>query len=549
MAKSFGGTVNNKEPMIPSPPDKKQLWVAANVLGMNSTSDPADIPIEEGIAAVNAVSRFDGLERRDGLRIETIGKPDSERILATHYHKQLDGTINIWRFTRNSVNRKNNSSWTPYVGVLTGTESNQIRVVSCFDKIVFTNGVDKIQLIDITGHTFADLSTFAATKYKFLTVFYNRIIGAWDVVNTKPTTIGWSSEYPDIDEWDSSLPGSSAGAGPLIDSPNDESDFITQIAGAEEQLFVCRERSIWIGTKQPSASNPFYFRTLIASVGCDCSNSVAIIPGGLVWVDTKSGTVWAYDGQSLNRIGLKIEKELMSAIVNADNVYGCYNQATQEFAVLVVTLDITAPVLYIYSWRTQQWTKWDVARQSYTVASHPYGLSSKSIDELIGTIDDLSGSIDSLGGTSIVTNPYVFGSNDGDIIYTDKNRGYDYNDILPLLPQQYGMEFESKVFTLPVTDEFISELRVYYDCEAPGTITIAYRKNDNILSIDEDTWINLKTINVTTGWQKFIKFQKLIRARTFQFKITVSGIGNTGAGKVRILRYEVHNYRAGESKR
>lgn len=548
MAKPFGGTVPNKDQSIPLPPDNKKLWMAGNVLGMNSSNDPADIPVEVGVAAINAVSRFDGLERREGYRIETNTKPDSNKILYTHYHKQNDGTTNIWRFTKNSVYRKNSVTWTNYVGALTGGDTDQIRAVSCFDKIVFTNGKDRIQLINIGANTFADLSAFAATKYKYITTFYNRVIGAYDVLNSKPTTIGWSAEYPNIDQWDSST-YPDAGSGPLIDSPNDESDFITQIAGAEEQLFVTRERSIWVGTKQPSASNPFYFRTLIASIGCDCPNSVALIPGGLCWVDTKSGTIWEYDGQQLNRIGLEVEKEVMSAITDTTQVYGCYNQATQEFAVLIVRLDSTSPLLYIYSHRTSKWTRWDGIYNACTVESHPYGNSTKSIDELIGTIDSLTGTIDSLGGTSLVTNPYVFGRNDGEILYTDKQRGYDYNDTTPASPKDFTMQFQSKVFTLPVTDEFLAEIRVYYDCEGSGRLRIYYRKNDDILSIDDTTWTLLKQVTVTPGWQKFIKFTKNIRARTYQFKLEADSNAGAGSGKIRILRYELQNYQAGESKR
>lgn len=548
MAKPFGGTVNNKEPNVNTPTDRVNVWQAANIVGMDSTRDPVDIDNQLGVYAGDCVSRFDGLERRNGTKWESITKPDSNKILATHYHKQNDGTINIWRFTKDSVNRKNSATFTPYVGVLTGTDSDRIKVVSCFDKIVFTNGVDKLQLIDIAGFTFADLSSLAATKFKYLTVFYNRIIGAYDIVNSAPTTIAWSAEYPDIDEFDSTV-DVSAGRGPLIDSPNDESDFITQILGAEELLYVLRERSIWVGSKQPSASNPFYFRTAVASIGCDCSWSAALIPGGIIWADTKSGTIWKYQNGELERIGLKVEKEFLAAVTDISTVQGCYNQATQEYALLVPTLDSTQPRIFIWSGRTSEWTIWDYVYNVSTIQAHPYGTSSKTIDELIGTIDSLSGTIDSLGGISIINNPYVFGRNDGEISYTSADVGYDPNETIPGLKFDYPAILESKIFTRPVTDEFIAEVRVYYDCEGAGSITLYYRKNDAVLSADVNTWIPVKSVIVSPGWQRFIKFTKNIRCRNYQFKVMMNSNNGEGLGKFRLLRYEILTYPAGVSKR
>lgn len=546
MADIFGGTVPNPEKFVRYPTANRQLWAAATAAGMNSTQKPYNLEDSELTEAENYRIRYDALERRAGTNPIEGTKPDSNRVLATNLVRSA-GIDYIFRYTKSTVHKYINGAYTAIVGVLTGSDSDRIQPTVVLDKPVFANaGADKIQLIDPVANTFADLSSYSETSYKFITSFYNRVVGAYEVNSGKKTQIGWSAEYPNIEIWDPNI-DISAGNTRIIDNPTDDTDDLTGVFGLDDIMIVLRERSIIVANKQPIASNPFYFRTAIPSIGCDCPWSAHVVNNGVAWADSATRTIWYYDGQSLNRIGLKVETEFWSIVTSTEKIYGHYDPNGQE-SHFILEQDDGYNYEYIYSWRTEQWTmdrRYDVT----SVATHPYQANYLAYEDLVGTYADLVGDYGDLGVLSAKLSSVIYGRDDGEILFEDISIFTDAPNAGDAARIPYESTAVSKVFTMPSDDIHVAEIRVYYDCQSPGWIDLYYRKN-------EGDWIQAKTISgaevTQVGNNQFMRIVKNIRCRSIQWMFVIRpgndtfGINNAQFSN---LRYEVHVYRAGESKR
>src|SRR5690606_38652402 len=269
----YGGTTRTAD-YTPRFTEEKLIPIVGSKvsMGMITSLDPEDIPNEAVIDAANIRVRYDKTSRRPGTNLLEPTKPDSNTILKLYNFKRNSGDQDFIRFTADGLYRRGASSWIPIVGTLTGSVTDRYSVVTAFDKLVFSNnGVDNIQVVDISTDTFAPLGN--APRYKYITAFANRIIGAYynETGTENPAQVGWSADQL-ITEWDP-LTDISAGSGPLIESPGDLADFITGIQGFTNVLVITRERSIWLATKNPSASQPLNFFCAIPGIGCGCPHS------------------------------------------------------------------------------------------------------------------------------------------------------------------------------------------------------------------------------------------------------------------------------------
>lgn len=510
--------------------------------GMITTIDPLDIPPQALQAARNARLKNDKIERRAGTVKMTPARPNVFSVLETAYHKKKDGTEVLFRFTSTTIHYRG-VTWiavTPTTGTLNGGINDRYQCVTAFDRLFFANnGVDQIQEINTTAFTFSHLGN--APKFRYITSIYNRLVGAnLSGATPNPVLLGWSGDA-NLGEWDP-LVDETAGSTPLVDSPSDLADFITGVFGLTNVLLVLRERSLWLATKQPIPTNPFYFYAAQPGLGCDCPSSAVSTPSGVVWMDRRSGSVWAYTpGGAPERIGFPIENELIKSVNTPDQVFASYSPINAKYSLAVQQVGQAYVKVWEYSFKSPGWTYGeyenitsidDVDLPGATVMIDDLG--DVPIDQLTGMIDDLSPVVASIPVRT-------FGRNDGEIATEDESVFTD-----PVFAGSlnttgaYTTEFVSKTFELPTDDGYFAEIRIDFVSAVPTTLLLYYSKDGGV------SWNSVgkqKVMAATKiGKPDTIKLVKNIKAKRFAWKLVST------AGQFSVINYEVHVFKGGDSR-
>ena len=522
----------------------KQFAASTLSKGMNTSLDPADLPPEAFTLAVNSRMRFDKASRRPGSLIYTPARPDNNKVLHLNAFKMLDDSnYYIVRLTKNSVYTQTAGTWAVCTGTaLVGGDTDRFTdaVVALPNNLAIpyvfaNNGQNEIQKLNPATSIYADLRAAAgvSTKYRYITGFYNRVIG-FALANASEARIGWSGDG-NITVWDPSV-DNTAGFGDLIDSPNDETDFIKGGVGFTSILIILRQRSIWHATKLPTPQNPFNFYAAIPGIGCDCPDSLRVTTLGLAWVDTRTATVWSYmPGQLPQPIGRPIEKSLINAINDPTQVFASYDARNFEYQVAIPGSSSTV-LIYTYNFRNQSWV-YDEQPNVSTIADGQFSLGGLSINQLQGQIQDLVGQIKDLGsGTSFYGK--LYGQSSGDIWI--ENMGSN-NDGETTQADGTGSIFTfnltSKAFKNEHIDEYFARVMIEYQASSNTNLTLEYSRDGGL------TWTTLKTVSVTTlNKPQLLTAKKVIKARRLNWRLTST------SGSFDVLGYEVDYFPGAESR-
>jgi len=529
---------NKAASRIPVLPGKSKFVESRVNLGMITMLDPADIEPGALQLAQNARCRFDRTQRRPGTTLMTPTKPNSNPVIGLFFFKKSDGNTYYFRFTRNSVHSRT-ATWDAYSagvgGSLLGSDTDYIQAAVVLDRFVFSNnGVDVLQELDTTTAKYQALGN--APEYKYVTGFFNRVIGA-NLVGSVPNAaqIGWSGEN-DPDEWDP-LVDETAGSTPLVESPGDLGDDISGVFGFTNVLAILREQSIWLATKQPIPTFPFNPYAAFPGVGCNAPYSAKITANGLTWADRRSATIWHYTpGQAPEPIGRPVEKTLMDAIDDEELVFASYDPIQNEYTVCIPQATGNVVVAWTYNFRTQAWTK-DLYEGISIISDADLGTGVLPIDALPGTIESLTGDINSLGPAEDVIPSRAFGRSDGEIILQDDDATTDPS--FSSSTGTYDTVLLSKAFTLPTDDIYIAEIRIELIPIAGGTLTLEYSKDGGV-TIATPSKSKLFTGD-KIGKSQLFRWTKQIKTRRFAWRLSAS------SGQFEIIGYEVHVYKSGES--
>lgn len=490
--------------------------------GMINQLDPADIPSGACQLIQNGAVRYDKTSRRYGCTLLTPAKPDALPVLALTFIRKKDGTPFTVRFTRSSVFSRGGLSWTPIVGTLSGVDKDRIQAVNVLDELIFSNnGADEIQKIDFGALTFADLGN--APKYRYVTGFYNRAVGA-ALRDVNEVQVGWSADGV-IDEWDP-LVNETAGFSPILESPSDLSDFITGIYAFTNNMILLREQSIWIVTKQPIPTNPFNFYAAFPGIGCDSPNSVGVIPNGLAWLDTRTKTIWAYSpGSSPERIGFNIERDLLKGIDDAGNCFGSYSSVNNEYTICLPVAASDTVREWTYNFNTRSWV-YGERKFTSCIEDLDLGTGGITIDELVGTIDELIGTIDDLSPSNINVNTRIFGRTDGEIMYEDKVAETDAGTTFTTI-------IDSKSFSLPTLEQNVCEYKLELFINVGGAIGIYFSKNGGAT---DDSFKLVRTIakgSLQQGKPQIITIKRPQKCRKFAWRLVAI------EGQFDVINYEL----------
>lgn len=495
----FAGTNFPEEPL--------ELFASATLNGgMVTQLDAADIQPNQLTLAINANCRYDVISRRFGFNLLAPVKPNTKKVLAFTSFKDSDGNIALYRFDRNGVWLKA-GAWTGLGGAaLTATDANVITFLSINDRAFFSNQADPLQEINVVANTYAQAGN--SKTYKYYCSFGNRIVGAnLLAITNSPIEVGWSGDF-NFDEWDPFV-DFSAGFTPLVDNPSDFSDDITGIFGFANALLVMRERSVWLGTKQPSATNPFYFYTAVPEIGCDAPNSIAKIPNGVAWYDRRLNNVYAYTlgmAEPLP-IGDAIRKTLVAQVIDKTKLFSGYDSVNSEYILAIPIASSNIVRLWKFNFKVQAWTYSEIKFVS-CVSPLDYTQASGKINDLIGKINELVGKIDDLSPS--VNEPALFlGLTTGDILQESTAVDTD-NGVV----QQTTLN--SKLFKLPVTNANVAQLHIEYRPILSGSFTINYSKDNGV------TFKPYKSVTFSSTDQSkrlTIVCNKNVRCKTFMWQI------------------------------
>lgn len=520
-------TYTNRAPLIQVQPDEPLVIAEGRLAsGMNSYLDPSDLANGVLSLALNAEVKGDRTSRTVGSVAISPAKPNSNKVLLYTGWKRFSGSTEYLRFTKNSVHQRSGVSWTALTGTLSGGDTDRIRWMTAADATTdyffFTNGVDEIQSVDLSGGSFADLGA-NAPKCKYICGFFNRVVAAhYTEASPNPIMIGWSGDL-NFTEWDP-LVDISAGSTPLMEAQADFSDGITGIFGFAAVMLILRERSLWTATKRPVASNPFAFTAAFPSVGCDTPSSATQTRNGICWYDFRTNQVYVYEvGSRPIPVGDPIRDLLKSTIVKPTLVSASYNTQSNTYILTVPSENTSTTRIFKFNLENQCWT-YDEKEDVYSAFFIDGGARKLKINELVGKINNLQGKINDLSATTLNQPAVFYGMTDGEIEESSSNISGG------------TLTLRSKIFRLPKDDLMITRLMLLIEPLSAGSISVYYRKNGG-------DWTLYKTTPLaSTLTRQRIYCTKLLRCNDYQWGISIS------SGNAAILEFKIEAIPSGEDK-
>jgi hypothetical protein len=491
--------------------------------GMNTYLDGADLQNYNVTFAQNVEIQADKIRRRPGSETLTATKPNSETILLYTAFKRFDGTIVYLRFTKTKLYKLSGASWVEITGAspFSVTDYNRVKFTTLNDRFFFVVGNKEIQEINFTANTYASLGNAGA--YKYITGFFNRVVGAnlYSVSTPNPTLMAWSGDI-NFTQWNPAT-DISAGTNPLLEAATDFADPITGLFGFASVMLILRERSLWTATKRPVASAPFAFQASFPYVGCDTPNSAIQKRNGLVWYDSKSNQVYDYTiGQTPTPIGNPIRNEIPSKIDNLDSITATYDQSNNRYHLLIPNTLSTQSYEFVYDFDTSSWVQ-NIRTNASTVSYIEGGIASLYISDLSGYIDGLGGVIDNLINSTINPSKLFYGLKTGDIVSTNASLTADSGTA-------FTSSIVSKIYTAGTNDLAVHRLSFKYKPLRTGTFTVSYSTDIGT------TWNILTTETITTATldtRKRVSCAKHIRATEFMWKIEMP------TANIEILEYSL----------
>lgn len=289
---------------------------------------------------------------RKSAGASALGDPLGERIMR-YFELQVGPQTRLFRVGPTEIETMNKSTfvWSSVTAsALTGSENDPVSYAFpelAGEKIaVYTNGIDNIRKIEITGND-ADLGgTPPKAKYVISYGPYTVIAYVIDAGTTYYTRVQWS-ETGDPETWS----GGNAGSVELLEDAED----ITGLGVFGGQLTVHKANSIYVG-QLTTTSDVFRFDRKATGSGAAAGATIQELPSG-------EQIFLAYDGLHLFNgitaplIDSPIQDELREGIAPeyVHKSQSIFVEELDEYWVCVPIGDQTEPeTVYKYNWRTRE---------------------------------------------------------------------------------------------------------------------------------------------------------------------------------------------------
>ncbi|KKL85653.1 hypothetical protein LCGC14_1952560, partial [marine sediment metagenome] len=330
-------------------PKEVPLAVAIMNGGMVADIDPADIKDNQASLLKNARVRRDKTTRRFGKSSFLPTKPDSNAVVRLFDFRIGETTFYRLRLTSAGIYFTDGVTWTQLTGTFSGKPTDMATVLGT---LVVANGIDRLRKLDLDAETISDLGDIAPFS-KYVTGFSERAVGANNGNSDEAAeTLSWSGNR-NLSEYDA-LEDISAGNKRLDTSPRTVVDPIKGVFGFSSVMIIPRERSIWLATQNPTASNPFNTFRAVPGIGTDLSGSIAIGKEKIILLDSRTRDVIMYSpGNPIQSIGSPIRDSILDGITDAGAIVSTYLEYEDEYYIAIT--DASTVKVWGVSFKTGAW--------------------------------------------------------------------------------------------------------------------------------------------------------------------------------------------------
>ncbi len=501
-------------------PKEIPLAVAMMNGGMVADVDPANIKDHQANLLKNARVRRDKTTRRFGKSSFLPTKPNSTAVRRMFDFKASETTFYRIRFTLADIYFTSGTAWTQLVGTFSGAPTD---IATVLGTLVVANGIDRIRKLDLDAETIADLGSIAPHS-KYVTGFSERVVGANNGSSDEASeTLSWSGNRA-LTEFDA-LEDISSGNKRLDTSPRTIVDPIKGVFGFSSVMIIPRERSIWLATQNPTASDPFNTFRAVPGIGTDLSGSIAIGKEKIIFLDSRTRDVVMYSpGNPIQSIGSPIRDTIIADITDAGAIASAYLENEEEFYITIT--DASTVKVWVVNLGSGAW-QYDEVPNLTSLDSLTLFSTYTSFDSATGTYDAATGTFDDLVDPVVIPT-LIYGYSDGLILQEDSSVQQD-NAV------NYTFELRSKEFKLVDEDEVVTSIVIEYQATVSGSIILQYSRDGGT------TWKTGKTVTTNTGKVREIRLSKQIRTKRLMWRITATD------GQFDILGYEVKVSAGGES--
>jgi hypothetical protein len=475
----------------------QDLPVGDVTAGMVTTASREKTPPGAAQLVKNGRVRDKWVGRREGTA-QYVAKPNSTAVrkIVTFYDSAGDRVV--VRIASGSIHVSyTNDAWANIsLGGLNLPDA-RYDVDQFLDNLVIADGRERLRYLRASDVEIQELPDSPVARY--VANYGDRIVAAYIAEVTGGvirTGIRWCAnadpfQWNAVDE-DGEITG--AGQENLAGSVTDFGDGITGLVPLGALLCIPRERSIWVGTRQPIQAAPFRFQQLVSGQGCDLPyTTVRVFQNSIIYADWSTNGVWFYTpGSEPVEISGPIRDELFAGLEDGYWAEGAWDDNLKEYHLGLTTTDGSALLQKTWVWNavTQAWEYDDLVVSTVGAVAVPR--SQTSIDELTGTIDALTGTIDDLGIQSQQPIRFMAGTGTGEVIVYDFAYDTDYNsNAFEFLWESHDIGPAGRRATLKRI------LAILQNGGAVGDVTIES-------SIDGVTWGNAETasLGATAGWLK-----------------------------------------------
>lgn len=301
-----------------------------------------------------------------------------------------------------STSTWNDISSAPLTGTLDDAVSVSYPLLSAEKIAVFTNGIDPIRKVGITGDDAALGGTPPIAKFVRAFGPYLVIAYVTDGGNTYYSRVQWS-DTDSCETWS----GGNAGSVNLLEDPDD----ITGMGVFGNFLTVHKATSIYLG-QLVTTSDVFRFDRKSTGVGCVAEATIQNIPSG-EQIFLGSDGIHLFNGITAPLIDSPIQDELREtinpgAVKRSNSVF--VEELDEYWLAVPIGSDSDPSTIYKYNWRTQQIYRDD--RPNCTAMSLYLNTTAVTWDSAVGTWDSQTKRWDSNDALAL-NKVIVFGNSAG----------------------------------------------------------------------------------------------------------------------------------------
>lgn len=443
-----------------------------------------------------------------------LGPSATEDILYAQEFIVSTGNSFVIRWKSNCVEWYNSGSWVEVVGPpLNGKMVDLFSTTGWGDKVIFTNGSQKLYELDLTTliPTYTELTDSPAGAFHVST-FYKHVIASLD------NGIYWSVSGNNAD-WN----GLSSGYEDFLSGPIERQCAVIPVT--DILAFVIRSNSVRSMRPTGDFDVPFQFEELYTNVGSLSPASVARIknPSGVIFVSHDS--VILATPSEFRDIGLPIRRELSFKPQALQFAWGVYDPREDTYRLL---MEDKSGIRRQWRYNVGQdiWTRDNLQFIPRTI-SFTRLAQSISIDEATEIIDHVSEAIDYYGLIEdIATGIYATQTLSGDRFVvrdsatTTSSATRDVDNYGHVVAGGFRIETGYVNNEAPVKRTEMIAVDIEYEANRSTSVVLEY-------SIDGGLTWNLFSSQILTATTKseLARFTGRVEARHFQIAIKSSTVG------------------------